>query len=51
MIKQDHLLKLNLWYELLYIYELIAHHLINVISWALRYECVFDYDINIWYVS
>jgi hypothetical protein len=32
IIKHDHLLKLNIWYELLYTFELIAFHLIDVMS-------------------
>jgi len=40
MIKYDNLLKLNLCYESLFISELIALHLIDVMSWVLRYEFV-----------
>jgi hypothetical protein len=49
MIKHDHLLKLNLWYEPLFTSELISLHLIDVMSWVLWYEFIFV--IMIWTYS
>ena len=50
MIKHDHLIKLNLWYEPLFTFELIAPYFIDVMSWALRYEFVYVIMIYLWYV-
>ena len=55
MIKYDQLLNLNSWYEPIYILmtsELTAPYLIDVISWALRYEyfCLIMI-MNLWYAS
>jgi len=55
--KHDQLLNPNYWYEPVYIYseltsKLIAPHLIDVMSWALRNEYVCLIMImNLWYVS
>jgi hypothetical protein len=40
IIKYDHLLKLNLYYEPLFTSELMAFYLIDVMSRALRYESI-----------
>jgi hypothetical protein len=55
-IKHDQLLNLNSWYEPIYTFELtselIAPHLIDVMSWALGYEYVCLIMImNLWYAS
>jgi hypothetical protein len=51
MIKHGHLLKLNLWYELLCTFQLIALiywcHELSLEIWI----CLFDYDMNLWYSS
>ena len=50
IIKSKFLIWANIYFEL--ISELIASHLIDVMSWALRYEYVCLITImNLWYVS
>jgi hypothetical protein len=56
MIKHDQLLNLNslIWTSIYFelTSELIAPHLIDVMSWALRYEYVCLIMImNLWYIS
>jgi hypothetical protein len=42
IVESEFLIWTNIYFEL--ISELIAPHLIDVMSWALRYECLFNYD-------
>ena len=52
-IKHNQLLNICSWYEPISVCELIAPHLIDIMSWALRYEyvCLIMMYIYLWYAS
>ena len=52
-IKHNQLLNIRSWYKPISVCELIASHLIDVMSWALSYEfvCLIMIYIDLWYAS